>query len=131
MIPALLPASIVAVVLSHAASVAVVEPTPGATVFSNPGVVDLQVASDVALAPGQRIEIWFDGAPLPPATPDGRITLSGIVRGEHTVGARLLDARGNVIDRSEPVTFYVWKASRLFPNRAATSAYSPSPHRPH
>lgn len=110
-------ASILATALAYATSVAVVEPAPGATVFSNPGVVEVQVDSGGALAPGQRIEIWLDGAPLPPPTRDDRVTLSGLVRGEHTVSARLLDAHGNVMHASAPVTFYVWKASVLFPNR--------------
>jgi hypothetical protein len=100
-----------------ASSVAVVEPSGGETVFSNPGVVEVQLASDAALAPGQRIELWVDGAPLPPATTAEQVTLSGLNRGEHTVGARLLDRDGRIVDTADPVTFYVWKASRPFPNR--------------
>lgn len=106
-----------AVLPATAASLEVVQPAPGTTVFSNPGNVAVHVRSGAPLTGGQRFELWVDGAPLPPASPSGRFEVTGLPRGEHSVRAFVLDGRGRAVEVSPPVTFYVWKASRLFPNR--------------
>lgn len=102
---------------ANAASPEVVRPAPGSTVFSNTGDVEVRVRPGARLGPHERIELWVDGAPLRPAARRGHFRLSGLTRGEHAVRAVVLDARGRAMDSSPPVSFYVWKASRLFPNR--------------
>jgi hypothetical protein len=43
--------------------------------------------------------------------------LTGLDRGAHTLTVQVTNAHGNVLATSEQVTFYMWRASRLFPNR--------------
>ncbi len=45
--------------------------------------------------------------------------LSDIPRGEHQLQTRIIDSTGNVGSVSPSSTFYMWQASRLFPNRVA------------
>jgi hypothetical protein len=43
--------------------------------------------------------------------------LRNIERGEHTLQALIVDERGYVVTRSQPVIFFMWQASRRFPSR--------------
>lgn len=99
-------------------SIAVVKPAGDATVFDNAGNVDVTVAVAPALhaRAGDRIALIVDGRPMA-ARRATRFKLSGIVRGEHTLEAQVVDNSGNALIASTPVKFYLWQASRLFPNR--------------
>jgi hypothetical protein len=100
------------------ASIAVTKPAEGSTVFNNAGNVDVTVAVSPALRAdaGDQIVLLVDGhrAATQNAT---RFNLSGIVRGEHTLEAQVVDSSGNALISSKPVKFYMWQASRLFLNR--------------
>lgn len=104
--------------VSDYASIAIVQPANEATVFDNAGNVEVKVA----LAPaadfdaGDRILLLLDGqqAALQSTT---QFRLSAVARGEHRLEARMVDRNGNTVLASAPVEFYVWQASRLFPNR--------------
>ena len=41
--------------------------------------------------------------------------IPGVDRGTHAVQASVVDASGAVRGNSAPVTFHMWRASRLFP----------------
>ncbi len=87
-------------------------------VFDNAGDMDVVVAVSPELhtAAGDRIALILDGrtASMRGAT---RFRLTGVVRGEHSVEAQLMDSSGNALIASSPVTFHMWQASRLFPKR--------------
>jgi hypothetical protein len=95
----------------------IVDPANEATVFNNSGdvVARLTVAPD--LANGDQVELLVDGLPAAPPSTTLDFPLSGLVRGTHLLQARIIDASGNVGSISPSLTFYVWQASRLFPNR--------------
>lgn len=99
-------------------SIAIVQPANEATVFDNAGNVEVRVALSPApdLDAGDRIVLLLDGqqAALQSAT---QFRLSAVVRGEHTLEARIVDRNGNTVIASAPVKFNLWQASRLFPNR--------------
>ncbi len=99
-------------------SIAIVQPANEATVFDNAGKVEVKVALSPApdLDAGDRIALLLDGqqAALQSAT---QFRLSGVVRGEHRLEARIVDGNGNTVIASAPVKFHLWQASRLFPNR--------------
>ena len=99
-------------------SIVIEQPARGATVFDNAGDVDVAVAVSPELdtAAGDRIALILDGrtASVSDAT---RIKLSGVVRGKHSLEARVLDSGGNALLSSGPLSFHMWQASRLFPNR--------------
>lgn len=99
-------------------SIAVVKPADNSTVFNNAGNVAVRVAVSPALRAraGDRVALIVDGrqTSVRRAT---RFRLSGIVRGEHTVEAQVVDGNGYALISSKPVKFYMWHASRLFINR--------------
>ncbi len=96
--------------------VAIVQPAHEATVHDNQGNVAVQVAVSPSLAPRDRIVVLLDGRPA--ARQAGTaVALSGVERGEHTLQALVVDANGATLATSQPVTFYMWQASRLFPSR--------------
>ena len=103
--------------LAHAAEIAIVQPASEQTVHSNAGDVQVEVRVSGA-APGSRVRLVVDGAARPAERAAGAITLRGLDRGTHVVQAELLDADGAVLATSQPVTFYLWHASRLFRHRA-------------
>ncbi|HUL55609.1 MAG TPA: hypothetical protein VLT60_01335 [Usitatibacter sp.] len=97
--------------------VTITQPKPDATVFSNPGDVDVQVGVKPELEGGDQLRLWLDETELTVRAADNAFHLKGVLRGRHEVVARVIDASRDVIGKSKPVTFYVWHASKLYPNR--------------
>lgn len=102
--------------LAHAAEIAIVQPASEQTVHSNAGDVPVEVRVSGA-APASRVRLIVDGATQPGEHEAGAIMLRGLDRGTHVVRAELLGADGAVLATSQPVTFYLWHASRLFHHR--------------
>jgi hypothetical protein len=104
----------------HAAGyeVSIVAPAPDETVHDNRGnvAVVVAVAPPLRAASGNRVTLLLDGKPVASA-PGGRIALSGVDRGTHTLRAQLTAADGAALATSAPRVFHIWRASRLFPNR--------------
>ena len=106
-----------AVAASHVyESIVIEKPAADATVFDNAGDVEVTVSVTPALRNGDAVALALDGQPSA-ASGGTHIGLSGIPRGEHTLRAQVVDANGERLIASAPVTFHVWQASRLFPNR--------------
>lgn len=99
-------------------AIAVVQPANDATVFDNAGNVDVTVAVSPDVRSGDRIALILDGrrSSVQEAT---HFKLSKIARGEHTLEARVVDSSDTTVISSDPVKFYLWQASRLFPARRA------------
>ena len=99
-------------------SIAVTKPADGSTVFNNAGNMEVTVAVSPALraAAGDQIVLLVDGRRTA-AQSATDFKLTGIVRGEHTLEAQVVDGSGNTLIASKPVKFYMWQASRLFLNR--------------
>jgi len=99
-------------------SIAVTKPADGSTVFNNAGNVDVTVVVSPALrvGAGDQIVLLVDGRRTA-AQSATRFQLSGIVRGEHTLEAQVVDSSGYTLISSNSVKFYMWQASRLFLNR--------------
>lgn len=97
-------------------SIAIVEPAREVTIFSNDGDLRVSVVTKPALRAGDRIALSLDGRPVRQAD-RSHFELSGIARGEHKLRSRIVDPGGSLLISSAPVTFTMWHASRLFPNR--------------
>ena len=99
-------------------AVKVVTPTNDQTVHDNLGKVEVRVAVAPALQTGRghRLQIILDDRPVAATTGDSHV-LNGVERGTHTLRAAVIDRDGRELAASEPVTFYLWQASRLFPKR--------------
>ena len=96
--------------------IAITQPANEETVHDNEGNVAVQVAVSPSLAPGDRVVVLLDGQPAGKWA-DTTLTLSGVERGAHTLEARVVGPGGSMLVASQPITFYVWQASRLFPGR--------------
>jgi len=89
------------------------------TIHDNTGRVPVTVAitGGEPLGAGGSIRALLDGKPFGPAARAASFVLEGIERGEHLLRVQVLDSAGTVIATSEPVKFYMWQASVLFPSR--------------
>lgn len=101
---------------AQAAAIAVVKPTINETIHSNQGKLTVVLRS-VDAPPGASVRLVLDGTARPKVHRGNVIKLDGIDRGSHSLQAVLLDAHGKRVAVSTPVSFYMWHASRLFPNR--------------
>ena len=98
----------------------IIVPTDQTTVFDNAGRLDVRILMSPALplAEGDAVELYLDGVPAAAAikTATGFV-LEKIERGNHQLQARIVNQAGQTVIASEPVTFFMWQASRQFPNR--------------
>lgn len=96
-----------------------VAPRPGQTIHDNSGNVPVELAIEPPLraADGDRLGVAVDGRPLPQRWATPSFVVPGIDRGEHQLQAFVVAADGRRLAASEPLTFYLWQASRLFPQR--------------
>lgn len=102
---------------ARAAEIAIVQPAAEQTVHSNAGDVRVVTRASGA-APGSRVRLVVDGRAWLGDADGDAITLTGLDRGTHAIQAELVGADGTVLAASQPVTFYVWQASRLFRHRS-------------
>ena len=100
----------------HYDSLAIGKPASDATVHDNDGDVEVSVVVSPALRAGDRALLSVDGRPTP-AQERTRFELSGLARGEHSLRAAIVDRSGRTLIASAPITFNMWRASRLFPGR--------------
>ena len=101
---------------AQAAEISVVAPTDHQTVFSNQGKLTVKLHR-VDAPPGAGVRLVLDGTARPQVHRGNAIELHGINRGSHSVQAILVGADGSRLAASAPVRFYMWHASRLFPDR--------------
>jgi hypothetical protein len=100
-------------------SCAVIRPTPE-EVFMNATSAPASVHVDPALRTTDRLAVILDGTPVQASvTPDVEFTLTGLVRGSHSLSVRVENATGAVVCQSAGVTFNVHQPSVLAPNLPA------------
>ncbi|HUO81312.1 MAG TPA: DUF4124 domain-containing protein [Gammaproteobacteria bacterium] len=96
----------------------VATPRGGQTLWNIEGNLGVALSLTPALQPGHRIRVFLDGE-LVEELPDSStsFTVPEVYRGTHTLRATVVDAAGNVIAETEPITFYVHQTSILSPAR--------------
>lgn len=109
----LIPLTLLLAGAAQAAEIAILQPAQEETIHDNVGDVSVQVQTSGGV-PGGSVRLVLDGTALPGTHAGLVIDLRGIERGSHTLRAELLDAKGEVLAASAPVTFHMWHASRLF-----------------
>lgn len=97
-------------------TIAITAPASEETVHSNTGDVNVTLHVAPRLASGEQIALALDDREVARGART-RIRLTGVDRGTHLLQAKLLDADGNTLAQSDVVTFYMWHASKLFPDR--------------
>ncbi|KTD00828.1 DUF4124 domain-containing protein [Fluoribacter gormanii] len=90
-------------------TIAIAEPANGATVRNNQGFVMVTAQIEPDLHPGDKLQLLYDDVAL--GEPQTNITfeINGMYRGSHSLAVQVLDAEGNVIDKSEAITIYVFR----------------------
>lgn len=96
-------------------SLVITQPAAEETIHDNTGTLAVELALSPALQieQGHRIKLLLDGTAMP-VTGTTSLTLTQIDRGAHTLQAAVVDQSGAVLIVSEPVSFYMWRASALF-----------------
>ena len=96
-------------------SLVITQPAAEETIHDNTGTLAVELALSPALQieQGHRIKLLLDGTAMP-VTGTTSLTLTEIDRGAHTLQASVEDQSGAVLIVSEPVSFYMWRASALF-----------------
>lgn len=107
------------IALANAYQLQLVRPVAEETIHDNRGRVEVEIVIEPALdvSAGDRIRLRLDGALLPTAWTKRRFTLIGIHRGTHRLQALITDRDGRTLAATDARRFYMWQASRLFPNR--------------
>lgn len=108
-------------VRAEEAVIVILNPQAEEIIHDNTGAVAVSVGlgKGVGLTNGRRLRVLLDGLPSGPDGVGGslNVVLRDVARGEHSLQAMLVDRAGNPLAASEPVRFYMWRASRLFPSR--------------
>lgn len=86
--------------------VAIARPAPEETVWGVGGELEVTLAMDAPLEPGQRVVLELDGAEAAWQGELPAVRLTQVWRGEHRLRAWLLDAGGTEVAASGEVRFY-------------------------
>lgn len=100
---------------AYAADIEIFQPRSEETVHDNNGNVTVEIMA--LLDSDYSIRLLIDGERAAPDSRDLTFRLQGIERGEHILEALILDERGYVVTRSQPVKFFLFHASSRFPTR--------------
>ncbi len=92
-------------------------PAQDETIRNNEGKVTVGLRLEPTLRQGDVIELFLDGEKVPGGLSTTGATLSNINRGTHTVKARVIDASGQELISSQPISFFLRRESKLFPQR--------------
>lgn len=85
---------------------AIISPLQEESVWRPDGPISIAWNSSNQLMEGMSVQIFLDGRQQADTTAS-MIPVNGLDRGEHTVTAKIVDARNRTIATAEPVTFYV------------------------
>lgn len=85
---------------------AIIAPLQEESVWRPDGPISIAWSSSNQLMEGMSVQIFLDGRQQANTTAS-MIPVSGLDRGEHTVTAKIVDARNRTIATAEPITFFV------------------------
>ncbi|HEY5623632.1 MAG TPA: DUF4124 domain-containing protein [Gammaproteobacteria bacterium] len=94
----------------------IVRPAHQETLWNTGGELNVAFELAPALRPGHRVGLYIDGAMVGGLTTAGQIQVSEVFRGQHTLQTVIVDATGNELLRSVPITIMVQQTSLLNPN---------------
>lgn len=88
-------------------------PKNGAVIRNNLGIVDVSVTLKPALKNKHkhRVQYFLDKELYGPAMNKTTIRISNLARGEHTLSAKLVDAKNTVLASTDTVTFHIRRQS--------------------
>lgn len=90
-------------------SLTIAAPVHDGTVISAPGSVNIRLQSKPALdvKKGHRVHIYLDGKPVQQGLTQLSASLEYVDRGTHQLSARIVDAEGRELIKSDSITFHL------------------------
>lgn len=89
----------------------IVQPTDQATIWNNSGNMSVVVQTDPPLRPGDMIQLLMDNEPVGDPQTSTTFDLTSLDRGSHTLVAKIINANGEVVATTDPLTVYMHKAT--------------------
>lgn len=87
----------------------ITQPQSGATIRNNQGFVVVTAGVEPELRPGDKLQLIYDSGTLGEPQVNPVFEIKGMNRGTHNLAVQIVDADGNVIDTSDPITIYVFR----------------------
>lgn len=84
-----------------------VQPEDQSTIRNPQGYISVILDLQPKLAPGDKVQLIFDGTPLAKPQPTTVFALRDIKRGSHTMAAQIVDAQGKVLNTSPSITIFM------------------------
>jgi hypothetical protein len=91
----------------------IVKPEQGETLHDASGAVQVSLMVEPGLQAGHQIRFYMDGVVAENPDRSTSLTLSNVPRGSHTIKAEIVDAQGNKVAETAPVTFHLRRPSVL------------------
>lgn len=114
-------------------SLSIVSPADDESIRSNEGLLNLQVQIEPAMDAGHLLRAELDGQLVGPALPangqtSATLSINNVDRGTHSLSAVVVNARGEVVQRSSSITVHLQRTSINQPGRQPTApAPKPAP----
>ena len=114
---------------------AITSPSNDQPVRANDGSVQLTVETDPPLSSSHLLRVEMDGEPTDVSTPGigqstYQLVLPNVDRGSHAIAVAVVNARGETLQRSEPVLLHVQRTSLNQPGRAGANQAPTAPAAP-
>jgi len=97
----------------------ITRPENDTSFWNTGGSVNVDLSLEPSLRAGDKIDLFLDGRSIGGGTATA-ITLTDMNRGSHSIRAAIKNADGQVVARSNTVTFMLQKGSLLSPQRRPT-----------
>lgn len=91
----------------------IAQPDNNQTIRSNEGLINISFFIQPGLQSGHKIRIFVDGRPLKDELSSPNFALRGISRGTHSLRAEIINEEGDLMAKTDPVTFHLRKESIL------------------
>ncbi len=107
------------------------QPSAEQTLRDNSGTLDIALDIQPSIKRGHSLELFLDGQSvegIPRVTT--RFTIGGVVRGQHTLRAVLVDSTGEIVAETPTVRFYMMQTSILNPANPLAPGNQPGPNPP-
>lgn len=94
--------------------VSITAPSNETIIPRGPGNFSVSASVSPRLQQGHKLQLLLDGAPRQEPKTSGLWDLTNVFRGEHQLTVAVVNAKGEQLSTSEPVTVYVFRPSSNF-----------------
>jgi hypothetical protein len=101
--------------------VAITSPANETIIPRGPGNFSVTASVSPSLGPDHKLQLMMDGSPREEPQTSTAWDLTNVFRGEHNLQVAIIDAEGEQLGISEPVTVFVFRPSTNDANRGKTT----------